>query len=76
LATLTQQEFLGVGRRFDRLEGKVDAIVDVLDVMREDIHDIKVAMGPLVRTVAALEEKVQALDKRVGRLEEKVGAGT
>ena len=78
LATLTQQEFLAVGRRFDRLEGKVDdgfkAVADVLDIMRADIHDIKITLGPLVRTVTALEEKVQSLDKRVGRLEEKVGS--
>jgi hypothetical protein len=74
LAALTQQEFLAVGRRFDRLDPKVDAgfkaMADVLDLMRADLHDVKVALGPLVRTVASLEETVRHLDKRVARLEE------
>lgn len=62
LAELTQSEFLRVGQRFDSLEEKVDSgfktVVDVLDVMRADIRDIKVTLGPLVRTVAALEDEV------------------
>jgi hypothetical protein len=74
LAALTQQEFLAVGHRLEKLEYKVDAglkaINDVLDVMRADLHDVKVALGPLVRTIASLEETVRHLDKRVVRLEE------
>ena len=74
LAALTQQEFLAVGQRFDRLDHKVDAgfkaMADVLDLMRADLHDVKIALGPLVRTVASLEETVRHLDKRVARLEE------
>lgn len=73
LATLTQQGFLA-GGRFDRLDHKVDAglkaMTDVLDLMRADLHDVKIALGPLVRTVASLEETVRHLDKRVARLEE------
>jgi hypothetical protein len=38
--------------------------------MRADLHDMNVALGPLVRTVASLEETVRHLDKRVVRLEE------
>jgi hypothetical protein len=38
--------------------------------MRADLHDIKLALGPLVRSVASLEEMVRHLDKRVIRLEE------
>ncbi len=76
LAALTQTEFLAVGGRFDNLEGKVDdgfkAIGDVLDLIQADVRDIKIALGPLVRAVADLEDKVRGLDKRVGRLEEKV----
>jgi len=74
LAALTQQEFLAVGHRFDRLDHKVEAgfraMTDVLDLMRADLHDVKIALGPLVRTVASLEETVRHLDKRVVRLEE------
>jgi hypothetical protein len=74
LAALTQQEFLSVGHRFARLEHKVDAsfkaTTDVLDVMRADLHDVTVALGPLVRPVVSLEETVRHLDKLVVRLEE------
>ncbi len=81
LATLAQREFLSIGERFGGLEEragavekKVDAgfraVTDLLDLMRADLHDINVALGPLVRTVASLEETVRHLDKRVVRLEE------
>lgn len=81
LAALTQKEFLSIGERFGGLEErataverKVDggfkAVTDLLDLMRADLHDINVALGPLVRIVASLEETVRHLDKRVVRLEE------
>jgi hypothetical protein len=45
LATLTQQEFLAVGQRFDRLDHKVDAgfkaMTHILDLMRADLHDLR-----------------------------------
>lgn len=79
LAVLTQDEFRRVDQRFERLENKVDhgfkAIVDVLDVMRGDLHDVKISIGPLVRTATELDNKVRHLDKRVARLEEKAGFG-
>jgi len=40
--------------------------------MRADLHDVTVALGLLVRTVASLEDTVRHLDKRVTRLEEQV----
>src|SRR6266852_2764798 len=49
-------------------------MTDVLDLLRADVHDVKVALGPLVRTVASLEETVRHLDKRVTRLEERATA--
>jgi len=74
LAALTQKEFLATGHRFDGLEGRMDrlenkvdtgfkAVIDTLDIMRADLHDVKVTLGPLVRTVASLEETVRYLDK-------------
>lgn len=81
LATLSQREFLTIGKRFSgveervgTVEKKVDAgfkaVADLLDLMRADLHDINVALGPVVRIVASLEESVRQLDKRVVRLEE------
>jgi hypothetical protein len=76
LATTAQNEFLNIGKRFDTLEEKVDtgfkALVDTLDLMRQDIRDIKMALGPMTRIVADLENSVRSLDKRVSRIEEKV----
>jgi len=75
LARLTQQEFLEVGDRLDRLEKKTDdgfkTVVDLLDLIRADVHDVKITLGPLTRTVADLDGSVRYLDKRVSRLEEK-----
>lgn len=75
LARLTQQEFLEVGDRLDRLDKKTDdgfkTVVDLLDLIRADVHDVKITLGPLARTVADLEGSVRYLDKRVSRLEEK-----
>jgi len=66
---------LAVGERFDGLERKVDdgvkALVDILDLMRADLRDVKIALGPFVRTVASLEDSVRDLDRRVVRLEER-----
>lgn len=77
LAAMTQGEFLTVGKRIDRLDGKVDAgfaaLTDILGLMRADVHDIKITLGGLVRTVTALDESVRRLDKRVTRLEGKTG---
>ena len=62
------------GRAFDRFDHRVDAgfkaMTDVLDLMRADLHNVKIALGPPVRTVASLKETVRHLDKRVVRLEE------
>lgn len=78
LAELAQNEFV-------RIEGKVDdgfrsaddkfkTVVDILDIIRDDVHDIKITLGPLVRSTAALEETVRIImDKRVTRSEEKAG---
>jgi len=75
LARLTQHEFLEVGDHLDRLEKKTDdgfkTVVDLLDLIRADVHDVKITLGPLARTVADLEGSVRYLDKRVSRLEEK-----
>ena len=66
-----------MGKRIDRLDGKVDAgfaaLTDILGLMRADVHDIKITLGGLVRTVTALDESVRRLDKRVTRLEGKTG---
>lgn len=73
LARLTQLEFLEAGGRMDRLEKKSDegfkSVVDVLDLIRADLNDMRIALGPLTRTLADLEESVRYLDKRVSRLE-------
>lgn len=48
-------------------------LTDSLDLIRQDVHDIKPTLGPLVRYAATMEEKVLNLEKRVERVERKVG---
>ena len=48
-------------------------LTDSLDLVRQDVHDIKLTLGPLVRHAAAMEEKVLILEKRIMRVERKVG---
>ena len=38
-------------------------------MIRGDVHDVKIALAPLTRPLAELEESVRYLDKRVSRLE-------
>ncbi len=48
-------------------------VADELDLIHHDIHDIKIVLGPLVRTVAAMDANIRDLNRRVDRLEEKIG---
>ena len=70
LAALTRREFLRIEKKMD---GGFKTAVDILDLIRADIHDIKATPGPLVRSVVAPEETARTPDKRAGRLEEKTG---
>lgn len=48
-------------------------MAEALRIIADDVHDLKVAMGPLVRVVAALEGEVRNLNLRVSKLERRVG---
>lgn len=48
-------------------------MAEALRIISDDVHDLKVAMGPLVRVVAALEGEVRNLNVRVSRLERRAG---
>lgn len=48
-------------------------ITERLDAIEDDIRDLKIAVGPLVRIVAALETDVRNLHVRLGRVERKIG---
>lgn len=68
-----------VKRGFDETATKQEmrmgfqTVADALDLIRQDVHDIKVTLGPLVRTVAHMEGLLREHDKRIERLERKVG---
>ena len=66
------ERFKAVDERFKAADGTCKAIVDQLDLMRADIRDIKITLGPLVHMVAALDTDVQDLQMRMKRLEQKV----
>lgn len=66
-------------RGFDDLESRmatkqdIRLIADSLDLIQQDIHDLKVTMGPLLRTVTALEMELRMHAKRIERLERHAG---
>lgn len=50
-----------------------DAVTSSLDLIRQDIHDIKLVQGPLVRSVAHTERVLQEHERRIERLERRAG---
>ena len=81
LALMIQREFHEMRRTMatkDMLKDMVtrdmlQIVVDDIELIRADIRDIKITLGPLVRMVAALDTDVQHLMTRVARLEQKAG---
>ena len=53
------ERFNAIDGKFKAVDGIFKVIVDQLDLMRADIRDIKITLGPLVRMVAALDTDVQ-----------------
>ena len=64
-----------MNERFQQVDERINLIVEGMDLMRADIHDIKLTLGPLVRTVAQMEDEIQNFHLRISRLEKKVGIG-
>ena len=56
-----------------RLEDIIKLTNERISGVEDDVHDIKVAMGPLVRVIAAMDAEMKNLNLRVGRLERKAG---
>lgn len=73
LASSTQEEFLAIRTEQQKTNSTLVTMVDTLDLMRADIHDIKLTLGPLARHATAMEEEVFNLKKRLDRVEKKVG---
>lgn len=86
LAEMVNRGFLDVHKRLDQTTTKPEVaalhaevkdfrkdVEERFQTIEDDVRDIKIAMGPLMRTVAALESDVQNLNVRVNRLERKVG---
>ena len=66
-----------VKKGFDEVHGKFDEVHQKMDLefgaIRSDIRDIKGTLGPLVRSMASLENDYSNLRIRVSYLEQKVG---
>ena len=77
LSQLTHSELLRLDHKMDTgFREVIDTLKlmrDAFDLVRSDVHDIKITLGPLVRQMAATEQRVAELEKRVARVEEKVG---
>lgn len=48
-------------------------LTEALRIVEDDVRDIKITMGPLVRIVGALEYDMRHLHARMNRVEKKVG---
>ena len=72
LAVMVQKGFREIE---DKMATKdmLGAVVEGMDIIREDVRDIKITLGPLVHIVAALETDMQHLSARVTRLEHQSG---
>ena len=72
-----------VKRGFDDTTSRMATKQDLVELRKEfhermsnvedDVHDIKIALGPLVHVVAVLDTDVKNLNMRVNRLERKAG---
>ncbi len=73
--TATKDDIRNMATKDDIHDVKDDIrlLHDRINTLEDDVHDIKVAMGPVVRVVAALDSDVKGLNLRVLRLERKVG---
>ena len=66
LARITHEEFFNVNKT-------LGVLADSQDLIRSDIHDIKLTLGPLVSHTVAMERDMLELKKRMDRVERKVG---
>lgn len=62
-----------VNNRFEDMDNRFEGVGRRLDSIENEIREIKIVLGPLVRTVAAMEIDLKDLRGRIYRLERKVG---
>ncbi|MDP3745872.1 MAG: hypothetical protein Q8Q88_02380 [Phenylobacterium sp.] len=72
LAMMTQKGFQYIESKM-ATKDMLAVVVESIDLVRQDVRDIKITLGPLVRTVASLDTDMQHLTVRVARLEQKGG---
>ena len=72
LAVMVQNGFQEI-RRTMATKDMLSIVVDSMDLIREDVRDIKISLGPLVRMVATMDTDIDHLNIRVTRLENKRG---
>ena len=72
-STASKQDLFAIEKRLGGIDGKIEALSEGLRIVQDDVHDLKVAMGPLVRTVADMENVIRNLHLRLNRVERKVG---
>ena len=66
----TRQEVRALGTQ---VGDGFEAMISSLDLVRQDIHDIKITLGPIVQHMAATERRVNELERRLVRVERRVG---
>lgn len=79
LAVMVKKGFDAMDKRMDQMATKTELqelrkeVFDQFELIHADIRDIKIAIGPLVRVISALESEVRSLRMRIDRLEKKAG---
>lgn len=80
LAEMTQAGFQEMNKRFEAVDKRFEGVdechrlfADQMNLMQADMHHIKITLGPMTRSVIALENDIRVLDLRMKRVEKKVG---
>ena len=73
LARMMASGFADMGKRFEEVDKKFEVVFEGMSLMRDDIHDIKTTLGPLVRTIALQDNEMKKMNLRIIRLEKFVG---
>ena len=69
MARMTHEGFLGMNKRFEKVEGGIAGILELIDSMRSDIKYIRHS----TKNLPLLERDMNDLQQRVTRLERRSG---
>ena len=72
LALISARSFSEIQQQAD---SRLKLVIDRFEKVEDDIHDVKIAIGPLVSLVGMADHQISDLDLRLRRVEREVGIG-